>query len=52
MLSEPQQTTLKLWRQNAGVEDRRLAALEMIADQLAAIDGRLFQIQGLVRFKK
>lgn len=45
MLDERRQTELKEWRKNASIEERQLAALEMIADQLAFIDARLFQIQ-------
>lgn len=52
MLDEKRQVELKDWRENARVEDRQLAALEMIADQLAFIDMRLFQIQGILQFKK
>lgn len=50
MLDEKRQQELKEWRDGAQLEDRKLAALEMIADQLAFIDARLFQIQGTIRF--
>lgn len=52
MLGEKQQVELNTWRKSATVEERRLAALEMIADQLAFIDARLFQIQGMIRFPR
>jgi hypothetical protein len=45
MLDTKRQIELKAWRESAQIEDRKLAALEMIADQLAFIDMRLFNIQ-------
>ena len=49
MLSEERQKELKEWRTSASHEDRKLAALEMIADQLSFIDHRLFQIQATIQ---
>lgn len=45
MLTIEQQKALKEKRGTMNIEERQVAALEMIADQLAFIDSRLFQIQ-------
>lgn len=45
MLDERQQKALKEKRAEMSIEERHIAALEMIADQLAFIDMRLFNIQ-------
>ncbi len=51
MLDEKRQSEVKEWRENAEIEERQIAALEMIADQLAFIDSRLFQIHGTLKFR-
>lgn len=45
MLSNEQQKAVQDRRNAMDLNERKVAALEQIADQLAFIDARLFQIQ-------